>query len=167
MFWSGVVGKRGQDAVCGGFRRLLQRREEGTGVETHKWKGGLDMAKEKITPKQLQEVRELAREWGKIVSRRAFGAGGPDATIDFHTMEALAAAAAQGVTEGTLDTLLHQQAGTLDPQHPCPGCGTLCPVETEERPLTVPHAKVSYQEPVCHCPSCRKDFFPPPGRPRP
>src|SRR5947209_20359719 len=119
------------------------------------------MAKENLTPQQLQEIREFAREWGKIVSRRVFGEGGPDATVDFHTMEQMAAAAAAGVTEGTLSHLLEQQAATLDTQHPCPKCGTLCPVGTAERPVVVPHAKFTYTEPVCHCPSCRKDFFPP------
>jgi hypothetical protein len=123
------------------------------------------MTNEKFTPKQLQELRDSAKEWGKIVSRRMFGEGGPDATVDFQTMEQVAAAAAAGLTEGTLSHLLQKQAATLDAQHPCPACGTLCPVGSEDRPIVAPHAKLTYKEPVCHCPSCRKDFFPPPHRP--
>jgi hypothetical protein len=123
------------------------------------------MAEMKVTPKQLQEVREFAAEWGKIVARRVFGDAGPDASVDFFAMEEVAQAAATGLTEGTLAFLLHKQAATLDELHPCPACQALCPVKTEERTLVVPHAQVPYREPVCHCPSCRKDFFPPAGRP--
>lgn len=124
------------------------------------------MAEVKITPKQLQEIREFAAEWGKIVARRVFGDAGPDATVDFFTMEEVAQAAATGLTQGTLATLLEKQAATLDSVHPCPACQTLCTVNTKQRPLIVPHAQVSYREPVCHCPSCRKDFFPPTPRPQ-
>ena len=91
------------------------------------------MAGTKITPKQLQEIREFAAEWGKIVARRVFGDAGPDATVDFFTMEEVAQAAATGLTEGTLATLLEKQAATLDDQHPCPACQTLCTVQTKDR----------------------------------
>jgi hypothetical protein len=120
------------------------------------------MAPRQISPQQLQEIREFAATWGKIISRRAFGDAGPDASVDFQTMEQVAAAAAAGLTEGTLSLLLEQQAHTLAPQHPCPACGCLCPVTHAQRTLTVPHLQVGYDEPLCHCPSCRRDFFPPP-----
>jgi hypothetical protein len=86
-------------------------------------------------------------------------------------LEQVAAAAAQGLTEGTLTTLLGQQARALPAEQPCPECGRLCPVGSEPRPLTVKGGQLTLDEPVCHCPDCRRDFFPPaalsaPGQPR-
>ena len=120
------------------------------------------MAKGKPSEQQLAEIRELAAEWGKIVARRI----GPESgRLDFAAMEQVAAAAAAGLTEGTLGVLLDQQAGTLGAEHPCPGCGRACPVRHEDRPLTVKGGvQVPLHEPVCHCPDCRRDFFPPASR---
>jgi hypothetical protein len=143
---------------------LVKRQEEGTAEDGCKSKGELIVAQRKITEEKIREIREVSSGWGKIIARRVFGASGPDASIDFQTMEQIAAAAAAGLTEGVLGTLLEQQANTLAAEHPCPDCGRLCRVETEPRTLSGPHTQIPYQEPKCHCPSCRRDFFPPPDR---
>lgn len=119
------------------------------------------MQQQQLSPQKLQEIREFAAHWGKIIARRAVGESGPSIMIDFRTMEQIAAAAAAGLTEGTLDTLLHQQVSTLPNQQPCPQCGQLCPVKAEDRTLSGPNSQVLYHEPICHCPVCRRDFFPP------
>jgi hypothetical protein len=119
------------------------------------------MASSSFTPEDLQEIRELAARWGKIVARRAFGETGPGLDIDLLALEQLAQAAARGLTEGTLTTLLEQQAQALPPAQPCPACGRLCAVAHEARPLATSHGgTLTYQEPLCHCPACRRDFFP-------
>jgi hypothetical protein len=121
------------------------------------------MTPRQLSEQQLREVRELAAAWGKIVARRAFPESGP---LDFAAMEQVAAAAAAGLTEGTLGVLLDQQAQALGPEHPCPDCGRPCPVNHEDRPLTVRGGtQVPLHEPVCHCPGCRRDFFPPAAPP--
>ena len=129
------------------------------------------MSQRKLSPQKIQEIRDLAAQWGKIVARRAFGEAGPGTDIDFQTLEQVAAAAAAGLTEGTLGTLLEQQAQTLGTEQPCPDCGRPCPVDYEDRPLAVQGGQLTLHEPVCHCPDCRRDFFPPadrvaPGQPR-
>jgi hypothetical protein len=122
------------------------------------------MAARKLAPQELQEIRELAAQWGKIVARRAFGDAGPGLDVDLFALEEVAAAAARGVTEGTLATLLEQQAQALPPEQPCPACGHLCPVGHDPRPLVGHGGTLTYREPLCHCPACRRDFFPsPPG----
>ena len=93
------------------------------------------MTASQLTPQQLQDIRDLAAQWGKIVARRAFGDAGPGLNIDLLALEAVADAAARGLTEGTLSTLLAQQAQALPTEHPCPDCGQLCPVGSEPRPL--------------------------------
>ncbi len=122
------------------------------------------MSRPKISPKKLQEIREFAAQWGKIVARRAFGESGPGLDVDFQAMEEIAAAAAAGLTEGTFTTLLEQQTQALGPEEPCPDCEQLCPVEREDRPLDVQGGQLTYHEPICHCLVCRRDFFPPPAR---
>jgi hypothetical protein len=114
-----------------------------------------------ILPEALQQIRTLAANWGKIVARRAFGDGGPGLDTDLDAMEQVARAAAEGLAEGALATLLEQQAQALGAQQPCPGCGALCPVRREPRPLATPGVTLTPSEPVCHCPACRRDFFPP------
>jgi len=114
-----------------------------------------------LTSEELDQLRSLAAQWGKIVSKRAFGDDGPGLDVDFRTMEQIAAAAAQGLTEGTLQHLVQQQAERLPNEQSCPKCGKLCPTEPLTRVLTAQGAKIQQVEPLAHCPDCRRDFFPP------
>jgi hypothetical protein len=118
------------------------------------------MAAGKLTPQELQNLCDFATQWGKIIARRAFGDAGPPLDADLFTLEQAAQAAAQGLLQGTLATLLAQQAQALPNPQPCPDCQQLCPVQHEPRPLDCLGGSVSYDEPVCHCPACRRDFFP-------
>jgi hypothetical protein len=77
-------------------------------------------------------------------------------------MEQIAAAAAQGLTEGTLQLLLEQQAQRLPEEQPCPDCGRRCTTQPHQRSLTARGAEVEQIERVAYCPDCRRDFFPPP-----
>lgn len=118
------------------------------------------MATSSLTPQDLQNLRDFAAQWGKIIARRAFGDSGPALDLDLFTFEQVAQAAAQGLLEGTLTTLLEQQAQALPPQHPCPACQQRCPVTHEPRSLDCRGGTFPYAEPVCHCSACRRDFFP-------
>ena len=123
------------------------------------------MARRPFTPQELLELRQLAAAWGKIVARRAFGDDGPGLDVDFTMMEQIAHAAAAGLTEGTLQTLLDSQTAALGDEQPCPACGRACPVERQERPLRAKGVELPQNEPVAHCPDCRRDFFPPAADP--
>ena len=118
------------------------------------------MAAGTLTPQELHNLRDFAAQWGKIIARRAFGDGGPPLDADLFTLEQAAQAAAQGLLQGTLATLLAQQAQALPDLQPCPACQHLCPVQQEPRPLDCLGGSVTYDEPVCHCPACRREFFP-------
>ena len=118
------------------------------------------MARRPFPPQELHELRQLAAQWGKIVARRAFGDDGPGLDIDFDTMEQIAQAAAAGLAEGTLATLLESQTAALGEEQPCPDCGRPCPVGRQERPLRAKGVELRQSEPVGHCPACRRDFFP-------
>jgi hypothetical protein len=124
------------------------------------------MAKRKLTPEQLAAVEELARQWGKIVARNAYGQDGPGLDVDFDEMEQIAAAATRGLARGTLEHLTRQQAERLPTEVPCPTCQKSCPVETRPRNVVARGATVTLREPVAHCPACRRDFFPPEDQPQ-
>ena len=130
-------------------------------------KAGLAMATTPFTPEELRELRQLAAAWGKIVSQRAFGEAGPGLDVDFRRMEKVAHAAAQGITEGTLQTLLEQQAKQLGDEQPCPECGRIGRVRPPKRPLVAKGAEFEQVEPVAHGPDCRRDFSPPTDPPGP
>src|SRR6266496_4537201 len=68
------------------------------------------MAPSRLTSEDLQNVHDLAAPWGKIVARRSFGEEGPGLDVGFAALEEVAAAAARGLTEGTLQCLLEQHA---------------------------------------------------------
>jgi hypothetical protein len=125
------------------------------------------MARRDFTPEEIHELRRLAAQWGKVVSRRAFGEQGPGLDVDFATMEQIALAAAAGLTEGTLQTLLQQQADALGEQSPCPDCGRLCVLRRQERTLQTQGPPLQQSEPIGRCPDCRRDFFPPAADPAP
>ena len=130
------------------------------------------MTRTRLSPQDLQHLRELAAQWGKIVARHAFGDQGPALDVDFNALEEAAVEAAGGLTESTLAALLERQAQALGAEQPCPGCGLLCPVGREPRTVHIRGGQpIHLTEAVCHCPACRRDFFPPaadpaPGRPR-
>jgi hypothetical protein len=125
------------------------------------------MAQQKLSAEKLQQIHDLAAGWGKIVARRACGESAAAAPLDFRAMEQIAAAAAAGLTQGALEALLAQPTQTLAPEQPGPDCGRPCAVGYEDRPLAVQGGQLPYHEPVCHCPDCRRDFFPPAARPAP
>lgn len=45
----------------------------------------------------------------------------------------------------------------------CPGCGARCETVRKKRRVTSVDGPLTVEEPVGHCPACRRDFFPPPG----
>ncbi|QEH34415.1 hypothetical protein OJF2_67020 [Aquisphaera giovannonii] len=45
----------------------------------------------------------------------------------------------------------------------CPECGTRCEVVPRSRSVTSIDGPLDFDEPMGHCPRCRRGFFPPPG----
>jgi hypothetical protein len=118
------------------------------------------MAAMKLGQQDLDEIRALAKGWGKIVVRRAFGEQGPGLDVDLDMMEEIAVAAVQGLTEGTLEEATHRQSELFGDQEPCPACGTLANRKQEPRNVVVRGGSFEHDEPVYDCPKCRRSFFP-------
>jgi hypothetical protein len=109
---------------------------------------------------ELSELRDMAYGWGKIVCRRAYGEEGPGLDLDFDSIESLAVDMGQAVIQGAIEEVLRFQFQRLGDHQPCPECGQGCPVRTAPRTIQVRNGTVHYDEPVCRCPACRRDFFP-------
>ena len=105
-------------------------------------------------------VGRVAEGWGKVVARRVEEQVGPDLELDADDIEQIAKNAACAVAKGAIEELLEKKAATLGSQQPCPECGRLCLVQREPRIITFWGAAVTCREPKCHCPACRRDFFP-------
>jgi len=119
------------------------------------------MGSRKLTPEDFERITKLAKSWGKIVVRHAFGDEGPGLDVDLDQMEQLAIAAAQGVAAGALEEATSQQGQRLGTEQPCPQCGRPCAVAAAERPIQVRGgASFLHHEPKCYCPTCRRAFFP-------
>lgn len=107
-------------------------------------------------------LRKLAYGWGKIVTQRAYGEEGPGLDLDFDSIESLAVDIGQSVLQVTIEEVLRLQFQRLGDHQPCPECARAAPVTKAPRTLQVRGGTVHYDEPVCHCPACRRDFFPSP-----
>jgi hypothetical protein len=105
-------------------------------------------------------IERMAEGWGKIVARRIHEDVGADLDLDADAIEQMAASAARAVARGTIEDLLERKAALLGADQPCPTCQRLCPVQRELRKIQFWGGPVAYAEPKCHCPACRRDFFP-------
>jgi hypothetical protein len=119
---------------------------------------------QKTPPTRTAALCDLAEDWGKVIARRAFGDAGPPDDVTFDTLEQIAVDTAQALTRGTIEHWLRRDTQRLGAIPPCPQCGHDGPVRTEPRDLIVRAATVHSDEPVGHCPACRRDFFPSPRR---
>lgn len=55
-----------------------------------------------------------------------------------------------------------QFAGQAPEVARCPECGTRCRLDRRGRRITSVDGPLTVEEPVAHCPRCRRGFFPPP-----
>jgi hypothetical protein len=105
-------------------------------------------------------VERLAEGWGKVVARRVHDDVGPELDLDADDIEQMAVTAARAVARGTIADLLERKAALLGAEQPCPTCRRLCAVQRQPRTIDFWGGEVTYAEPKCHCPACRRDFFP-------
>ena len=113
----------------------------------------------KLSERKLNEIRQAAEGWGKLLAREAFPQGvGLD--VSLADMEDIAAAATQAMVQGCVETMTGSQTESLGEQADCPTCGKTCRVQQKTRDVVVRGGQASLEEPVAHCSRCRRDFFP-------
>lgn len=111
------------------------------------------------SPEQRSVLRETAKAFGRNSAQLLFPEGvGED--LDFQEIEDLATEAVQGLVQGLARELVWKQALTLGSFQPCPTCDHSCEVNWVERTLNSKYGEPTVAEPKCHCPRCKRDFFP-------
>jgi len=117
------------------------------------------MARMEVQRRKMQQIQEIAKDWGKQVAREVFP-DGPGLDVSLIEMEELAAVASKALVRGTIETLTSDQAKQISLTVPCPICERMCELNMRPRPIMVRGGEATLNEPVGHCPACRRDFFP-------
>jgi hypothetical protein len=117
------------------------------------------MASKEAQERKLKEIQEIAAGWGKILAAEAFP-GGPSLDVTLADMEELAVAASRALVKGAVETMAQTQGAQFGQEAPCPTCGRMCSLKILPRPVVVRGGDAMLDEPVGHCPTCRRDFFP-------
>ena len=114
------------------------------------------MASKEARERKLREIQEIAAGWGKIIAQEAFP-NGPGMDVSLADMEEMAMAASRALVQGTVEAMTGSQGEQFGP---CPVCGKMCSLKTVPRSMVVRGGDATLNEPVGHCPRCRRDFFP-------
>jgi hypothetical protein len=80
--------------------------------------------------------------------------------VRFHVLESAGHALGRAIACVATERLTLARAERLSEPQPCPSCGQRCPLVHRHRPLETIDGPIELPEPVCHCPACRRDFFP-------
>ena len=117
------------------------------------------MSDRKLADEKMKEIEQTASVWGRLLAQEAFP-DGPGLDISLADMEEIAAVATKAIVRGAIGTMAEEQAQSLDRQQPCPVCGKLCDVSRKPRAVAVRGGSAELNEPVAHCSTCRRAFFP-------
>ncbi len=117
------------------------------------------MASKVLSERKLGEIEEVARGWGKLLAREAYPEG-PGLDVSLADMEDVVARATRAIVRGAVETMTDDQADDLGEEAACPNCGKMCKLKRKTRSLAVRGGNANLDEPVGHCPTCRRDFFP-------
>ncbi len=117
------------------------------------------MSSKELSERKRHEIEEIARGWGKLLAREAFP-DGPGLDVTLADMEEIAVMASKAVVEGAVETMSEKQSEVIGQQALCPTCSRVCALKRKPRPVVVRGGTATLDEPVGHCPTCRRDFFP-------
>ena len=117
------------------------------------------MTSKEARERKLKEIQGIAAGWGKMIAREAFP-NGPGLEVTLADMEEYAVAASRALVKGAVESMSATQGEQLGEEAPCPTCGKMCPLTRKSRLVVVRGGEAHLEEPVGHCPTCRRDFFP-------
>lgn len=112
------------------------------------------MARAKISEQEWQTFLDLADRLEIDVR------GLLNQDVRFTALEAAGHQLGRAVAQIATERLALARAERLTGPQPCPTCERACPLVHRERELETIDGPVDLREPVCHCPACRRDFFP-------
>ena len=123
------------------------------------------MSKDARNEDELELAPEAKAKFDELVALLAghgFGEEGPPLETTFAQIEQFGHQAGRMLARAVDAHLAAWHASQFAGEQPCPSCDEKCPSKERphELPLQTPDGEVTLHEPTCHCPSCRRDFFP-------
>ncbi len=111
-----------------------------------------------LPPKVKAKFDELVA----VLAQQGFGEEGPPRETTFAQIEKFGHQAGRMLGRAIDAHLATQHAEHFADEEPCPACDENIPMKESphELPLQTQDGEVTLHEPTCHCPSCRRDFFP-------
>jgi hypothetical protein len=107
------------------------------------------------------QAKELFDQLVVLVSKEGFG-DLPSLATTFADIEQYGHAVGRMVARAIDKQVVAQQSGHFQEPHPCPQCDGLHPPKDSPHslPVTTQDGELTLPEPVFHCPTCDRDFFP-------
>lgn len=113
------------------------------------------MAKSELTDEEWEVFLGLASRLGIDLD------GLSEQTVTFTEMESAGHILGRSVATATTERLcVKKTAKALGELHSCPECDRRCKADLKERTYITSDGEIQMHEPVCHCSTCRRDFFP-------
>ncbi len=106
------------------------------------------------------KIARLSAELAELLCGGILEETKPGEALTFATIEARAHEAGRELARQATKQAVQSHAERFDGLQPCPTCGKLCRVEARKRTILTVDGPVELTEPGCHCPTCRRDFFP-------
>lgn len=113
-----------------------------------------EMGRAKISKQDWEVFVRVADDLGIDVR------GLQERDVPFCEMEAAGHEVGRRIAQAITERLSFARAERLTGKVPCPTCGKRCAVDHRERDFTTGDGPIQLCEPVCHCSTCRRDFFP-------
>ena len=124
---------------------------------------GMDSRNEMDRSMLSAEARRKFDELVALLSEERYGPDGPPIDTTFAEIEDFGHQAGRMLGR-SLDERLAQEHGEHFAEACCPTCGACGELDASKsektRPLRTQDGKLPLAEPVFHCPSCDRDFFP-------
>jgi hypothetical protein len=109
------------------------------------------------------KIARLSAELAELLGAGILDEAQPGEEMTFAAIEARAHEAGKQVARWATKQAVQSHGERFDGLQACPNCGRLCRVEARKRTILTVDGPVELTEPGCHCPTCRRDFFPAAG----
>lgn len=114
-------------------------------------------------PSVSAAVAKKMTELAELIALEQFGEQGVPIDITFSEIEEIGHQAGQAMATEIDHQLIADHESHFADKQACPQCGEPCASKHGERELTTRDGPMELPEATCHCPRCRRDFFPSAG----
>ncbi len=111
-------------------------------------------------PEKELELACLLERAAKLSAQIQREKSAPGEVPHFSQIEGSAHALGQRLSRAIVDEVAQAQKGESGEHAACPDCGRGSPLKAKKRTILSVDGLVEITEPVAHCRSCRRSFFP-------